>query len=332
MFYLLHGEDGYSRSLALAEMKAKLGDPTTVAPNTTTLDGRTATLDELIFACDTVPFLSDKRLVVVTDLATRFEPRRDGRKAQSEQDKSLLKGLREYLKRLPETARLVFLERKSIRKSNPIHQVASNSAHGYVREFKPPRRRNLNRWIVRRVQGRRRNIEPGAVSLLAAFVGNDLRLLDQELEKLLTYAGQERAITRRDVQLMVSYVREASIFDLVDAVGRRDSRQAMKLLHSLLEEGQHPLYVLAMITRQFRILLRIKELLAKGTSVTDIRTLMGLHPYVLKKMLRQAPNFSIAQLQSIYRDLLEIDVAAKTGGMKPELALDLFVTELQRQT
>ncbi len=330
MFYLLHGEDEYSCSLALAKMKTRLGDPTTVDLNVTILDGKKGTLDELIYTCDTVPFLAEKRLVIVNDLAARFEPQAAGRKVSSEQDRAFLQGLGEYVGHLAESARLVFLEHKKVSKTNPIYKLVLSSEHGYVREFAPPRGRALNRWIADRVQEKGGRIEDRAINLLAGFVGNDLRLLDREIDKLLTYTGEERPIGERDVQLLVSYVQEADIFQMVDALGKRESREAMKLLHRLLEGGQPPLYLLHMIIRQFRILLRIKELLGKGTSVADIRALLGLHPFVVEKMMKQAPNYSIAQLEAIYHRLLETDVAVKTGAMEPRLALDVFVTELRR--
>ena len=75
MFYLLHGEDEYTRSLELTKMKTRLGDPGSVSLNTTLLDGRDLTLGELTFACDTMPFLADKRLVIVNNLANRFDRR-----------------------------------------------------------------------------------------------------------------------------------------------------------------------------------------------------------------------------------------------------------------
>lgn len=328
MFYLLHGEDEYSRSRELARMKAKLGDSSSVDLNTSVLDGRELTLDELVFACDTVPFMGQKRLVIVNGLATRFESQA-ARAKESAEESGFLQRLSEYLTHLPETTRLVFVERKSIKRNNPIHRLAANSECGYVRNFTPPRGQSLNRWIAGRVKEKGGHIESGAIHLLATFVGNDLQLLEHEIDKLQTYTLGERPIKERDVQLLVSYVQEANIFHMVDALGKRDTRRAMSLLHKLLEDAQHPLYILRMIIRQFRILLQIKELLAKGTSTADIRTLLRLHPFALDKMLKQAPNFSIAQLEVIYHRLLEIDAAVKTGEMEEKLALGMFVTELQ---
>ncbi len=330
MFYLLHGTDEYRRSLELDKMKAKLGDPTTVDLNTTTLDGRKVTLDELAFACDTVPFLSDKRLVIVIDLASRLDKRTGDAPGDAEEDSTFLERLEQHLKDLPDSARLVFLERRKIGKGNPIHRLATQTEHGYEREFTPLRPGELSHWIAARAQEKGGKIEPGAIRVLATYVGSDLRLLDSEIEKLLTYAGEERAVTERDAQLLVSYAREADIFAMVDALGARDTQRAMEMMEKLLAEGQHPLYLLRMITRQFRILLQIKELLNRGTSAADVRGLLHLHPYVAKKTMAQARNFSVPQLEEIYHRLLETDEAVKTGQLEDHLALDLFVAELGR--
>ena len=331
MFYLLHGEDEYRRSLELEKMKSKLGDETALTLNTTELSGSTLTLDQLIFACDSLPFLADKRLIIVHGLAARLERKSGEPEEDSQADATFVQRLEEYLRTLPETARLVFLENRQIKAPNPLWKMVSQSEHGYEHHFAPLRDNELSRWIAQRAEEKGAKIDRAALQLLAAHVGNDLRLLDQEIGKLLTYTGSERPVTSDDVRLLVSYVREASIFDLVDALGLRDTRQAMQLTEQLLDDGQHPLYIQHMITRQFRILLQIKELLVKGTAREDISALLGLHPYPLRKALAQAPNFSIAQLEDILRRLLELDAAVKSGEMEERLALELFVTEVNKQ-
>ncbi|MGB9300312.1 MAG: DNA polymerase III subunit delta [Anaerolineae bacterium] len=331
MFYLFHGADEYRRSLQLATMKAKLGDLTTVALNTTELNGRRLTLDELISVCDALPFLSEKRMVIVNDLAARFERDTGIAADNSEEGPAFLEQFEAYVNSLPESTRLVLIEDHKIKKSNPIHKIVSHSDHGHEHEFTPLRSGELSRWISERVEEKGGRIERAAIEVLAAFVGSDLRLLVHEIDKLLTYVGPERAVTEQDVQLLVSYAQEANIFDMVDALGKRDTCRAMELLEQLLEGGRHPLYLLNMITRQFRILIQVKELLAKGTSVKDIQALLRLHPYVVKKSTAQAANFSILQLEAIFRQLHEVDAAVKSGEMEPTLALNLFVTEVRSQ-
>lgn len=323
MFYVFHGEDEFSRAEALAEMKAKMGDPSMTSLNTTVFDGRKITLAELIHACDAVPFLGERRLVIVEGLLTRLEPPKRGKITQ--EARAFIEGLQEYLRRLPESTRLVFLEPRSLAKDNPILKLAQKEKRGYAKEFKPPRRGELNWWITQRVKSKGGDILPSAVTELAAFVGNDLRLLDQEIEKLITYVGGGRPITEKDVRLLVSYAQEANIFQMVDALGHRNRRRALTLLHELLDGGQPPAYLLAMITRQFRILMQIKELSQGGASKEEIRARLGLHPFVVDKGLEQARNFSTSQLEAIYRRLLETDTAIKTGRTEPTLALDLLI-------
>jgi DNA polymerase-3 subunit delta len=310
-------------------MKSKLGDATTVELNTTELNGRGLSLDELTFACDALPFLAEKRLVIVNNLASRFERKRGKPETPPEQDSALLEGFGEYVEGLPDTTRLVLAENRNIPKNNPIRKIVSSSEYGYQREYTPLSGGKLNRWIAERVEEQGGRIDPAAINVLAVYVGNDLRLLDHEISKLLTYMGEERPITKEDAELLVSYVQEANIFNMVDALGTRDTRRAMELVEQLLDDGRAPLYLLRMMTRQFRILLQVKELLAKGTAAEDMRSLLGLHPYVVKKATGQARNFSNAQLESIYHQLLELDVAVKSGAMEERLALGVFVAEVR---
>jgi DNA polymerase-3 subunit delta len=330
MFYLFHGEDEFSRSETLAALKEKMGDPGLAELNTIVFEGSKVTLGELQHACDSVPFMAERRLVIVEGLLAHLEPKGEER-ALSAWQKEYLEGLTQYLKRLPETTRLVFVEDKSISERNPVHRLALTDKCGHVREFKPPQRRELNRWVEERVRKKGGQISPAAVEELAAFVGSDLRLLDQEIEKLVVYVGQAHPISGDDVHLLVSYVQEANIFEMVDALGQRDGQQAAKLLHQLLDAGEHPLALLGMIVRQFRIMIQVKELSERGLSQQDIAARLRLHHFVVKKAMRQAMNFSMEQLEAIYRRLLETDVAIKTGQMDEVLALDMLVVGLSKE-
>jgi len=330
MFYLFHGEDEFSRSETLAEFKEKMGDPGLAELNTTVFDGSKVTLGELQHACSSVPFMADRRLVIVEGLLTRLESKGEER-ALSAWQKEYLEGLTQYLKRLPETTRLVFVEDRSISQSNPVHRLALAKEGGHVKEFKPPQGKELNRWIEERVKKKGGQIKPAAVEELAAFVGSDLRLLDQEVEKLVVYVNWAHPIGEDDVRLLVSRVQEANIFEMVDALGQRDGQQAARLLHQLLDGGEHPLALLGMIVRQFRIMIQVKELNEQGLTQQDIAARLRLHPFVVKKAMRQAMNFPMEQLEAIYRQLLETDVAIKMGQMDEVLALDMLVVGLSRE-
>ena len=115
---------------------------------------------------------------------------------------------------------------------------------------------------------------------------------------------------------------------MVDALGRRDGRTAAQTLHRLLEAGEHPLGLLAMVVRQFRLLIQVKELRTEGASSQEIANALGLHPFPASKLHNQANHFTAAQLETVYRHLLDTDVAIKSGEIEAEVALDLLVAGL----
>jgi DNA polymerase-3 subunit delta len=335
MLYILHGEDELTRSEKLAQWKEKLGDPTIASLNTTVLDGRKVSWTDLIQACDALPFMGKRRLVIVEDFWSRFEPRKRQR-PKGEQpkvsaaDAAFIQGLLEYLPRLPETTRLVFVESQALQKANPVfHALPADKKRVYVREFRPPSERNLGRWIERRMKAKGGTITSRAAQELARFVGTNLRQLDQELEKLLAYVNFQRPVTVEDVHKLVSAKQLSDVFDLVDAIGMRRSERAMRYLHELLDAGAPPMYLLSMIERQFRILLQVKELQVQGATVAKMQQALGIrHAFIIEKGVRQARNFSMARLESIYGQLADVEQAIKTGGIGDLVALDVLVAEL----
>jgi DNA polymerase-3 subunit delta len=325
-FYVFHGSDEFTCAETLADFKRRLGPPDTVDLNTTTFDGGGLTLAELQHACEAIPFLAEKRLVIVRNLLTRLTARR-GQEISTAQ-KERLTALSDYLPRVPETTRLVFIEGKPLPTKHPIVQLAQQEERGYVKRFDPPDDKALPRWIEKRAHKQGGEIEPQAAAQLAAVVGADLRLLDQEIAKLVTYTNAERAITRSDVDQIVPYAQAAIVFDLVDALGQRDGRTAAQTLHRLLDASEHPLGLLAMIVRQFRLLIQVKELKTERATPQDIAQTLKLHPFPARKLYNQATHFTTAQLEAVYRHLLDTDVAIKSGEIEAEVALDLLVAGL----
>jgi DNA polymerase-3 subunit delta len=130
------------------------------------------------------------------------------------------------------------------------------------------------------------------------------------------------------VALLVPYAQEAVIFNAVDALGQRDGTKAALLLHNLLAHGNDPLYLLAMIVRQFRLLIQVKELANEGQSPADIAKTIKLHPFPTRKLYTQARNFTLEQLERVHKHLLKLDVQIKTGKINDVVALDLFIAGL----
>jgi DNA polymerase-3 subunit delta len=329
MFYVFHGPDELTRSEVLAEMKSQLGDATLADLNTTYLDGQSTNMVQIQQACDALPFLANGRLVVVKNYLSRIGPEQD----KGPGDPVALQALADYLPRLPATTQLVFTEDEILPGKHPILVLAGKHPQGQVRLFGVPvGDQDLAEWIERRVRHKGATIEHAAAVALATAIGHDMRLLDTEIEKLLTYVGGTQPhITREHVDLLVPYAGEAKIWTMVDAIGQRNARLALQHLHRLLEEDpseNHPLKLLSMIVRQFRILIQVKEMTAQGLAISTIAKQIGIREFAAEKARQQAMNFSLAQMEAIYTRLLNTDLAIKTGKIEEVLALDTLVAAL----
>jgi DNA polymerase-3 subunit delta len=311
----------------LDKIKLQLGDKSLQDLNTTALDGQKMNIDDLKRACDAAPFLAAKRLVIVRRLLARLEPKATtGGSSRKSSRTEALRTVADYLPTVSTSTDLVFVEENMPSASNPILK-AIQAAGGKVVESKPLKDEQLVDWIVGRARRKGGQISRGAANELASFVGSNLWLIDKEIDKLVTYADGAQ-ISDKDVRAMVSYTREASIFTLLDAIGQRDTRSALRKLRELLADGEAPAYLMTMITRQIRLMLLSKEMASKGRTPDEIGNELRLHRYPRDKILQQIRRFSLPQLEQAYQRLLAVDEGIKTGRMGPLAALDLLVVEL----
>lgn len=314
MFYVFHGKDTHSQAETLATLRNKMGDPAMLDLNTTKFE-KPPTLSELKNACQAMPFLADVRLILTYGFLSR------------NLDKATLKELSDFLSNLPKTARLFFFESESLRATHKIVKLAESNENGYVKLFGKLEGRALERWIVKKVTAGNGRISPHAANLLATNVGSDLAILENEIEKLLLYK-MEAQIEASDVLLLSPYAAEANIFDLVDAIGSRNSQKAALLFQTKLTEGADPFYLFSMFIRQFRLLIQVKELADKGMQAAAIAKEMKIHSFVSGKLFQQSRGFTLKQLEQIYTHLLDIDVQVKTGRSDMMTALNLLVAEV----
>lgn len=265
-----------------------------------------------------MPFLSDKRLVIVEGMLSWL-----ARKGAGKTGKAELEELAAGLEDLPPHARIVFVETDTLSDKHPIVVAAKTLPGGFHKLFGPPP--NLAAWIrghAREVYGV--DVEPQAAAALAAIIDNDLRAADNEIAKLATYVNGERPITVEDLKLLTTYAAEPDVFEMVDAIGRRDGQTAIRLMHRLLAQDD-PLRLFGMIVRQFRLLILAREHLNAGGAPGSLGQAIGVHPFVAKKLSEQVRAFSMEQLDAIYHHLLDTDLGIKTGKVDGALALDLLI-------
>ncbi len=322
-YYVLHGDDVFAIEEFVARMRAQMGDSTTADLNSAAFDARTATVADVFNAVSALPFLGDKRLAVVDGWLSWLV-----RSGAGQSGKDQLRQIVDQLPGLPDWARLVFLERTVLKDSHPVLKAAHGDGRAYVKTFHLPK--NPRQWLQKRAAFYEVALEPGAVEALAAVVGDNLVAADNELFKLAAYVGEQGTVRAADVAALTHYLPEESVFAMVDALGRRDGRTAMRLLHRLLGDDRGAgLGLLAMIVRQFRLLIQAREHLddggGRGSALAQALHVPG---FVAQKLETQSRNFSLADLEAVYHTLLDIDRRVKTGQVEAPLALDTLIAAL----
>ena len=350
MLYILIGEDDFSLAQSLDEIKRELGDQASLASNTTTLDGQQVALDNLKIVCETVPFLSGRRLIITEGLLQRFETKgRTSRRRKTstgrsnsgaissgsqpypfgeskQQDQYKLFG--SYIPRIPDSTVLVLVERK-VAGANPLFNELADKA--IVKFFRLLRGARLRQWVKERVKEEGGSISLQAVDLLAKLVGSNLWIMTSEISKLVLFASGRR-IEEEDVKMVVSYAQQDSVFAMVDAIMEFRFEVAGQLLEQLLQRGALPAYLLTMLSRQSRMIFRAQELRNQRKSTKEIQNKLGLSSeFVLSKTLEQANRYSLPRLKEVYHELLAADLSIKTGKYSGELALYILVAELCQQ-
>ncbi len=349
MFYLLHGDDEFGSR----EQFKKLRQQGDFQYNQDTYNGADVALKTLIITSNTLPFLSEQRLVVVEGLpkkkrgaaeasaanasatpAVEDAAEGTGKAGKAKRGKKSAKSvaltragfekaLAEHIAEMPETTVLILLLEEPLEASSPLLKAAEQ--YGKVIQSNLPKGAALEGWIGKRAKAIGVKIQPEAVTLLANFIGNHLRMLANEIDKLATYVGPGGTIRAEDVRQLSAQVQEARIFDLTDALAQRNRKQALNIMHDLLADGEPPLKLISTITSQVRSLLLIKELAQKGTRSGQIAATLGMAPFIVEKAMRQVGNFNMVQLEGAYRQLMATDAALKRSRMTPEMALDLLV-------
>ncbi|MDQ3700898.1 MAG: DNA polymerase III subunit delta [Chloroflexota bacterium] len=338
MIHFLSGPDGFTLQATVQRLLRGALPPDVADLNTTRLSASEVTLDGLRFACEAAPFLAERRVVVVDGLFTRLgrsrgradkrDDKRDEKGEQrAERETGLAAAVAGYLPQVPLSTLLIFVEAEVPPKTGALAKALTEA--GAKQQFFPVLAgMPLVRWIRERVQTSGAAIDDAAAELLASFVGGDLRVLANEVSKLATYVGPGQPIGVADVQTLVSQAAEANIFDCVDAIGQGDARRALGSLHVLLEHGERAERILALISRQVRLLLQAKDLSQRGESSEGIGRALGLSPFPLRKVLDQMRLFELTGLEGMLRRVLEADIHIKTGLHESGLALELLLAEL----
>ena len=322
VIYVLYGEDEFAIAQHITGLREKQADPAGL--NFTTLDGRSLSFDGLVNAASSMPFLAARRIVVLTNPLACFNTEHARQRFLT------------YLESVPATTALVLVEYRPLTDKNARKRGQTNwleqwalqaGERVYIKEYQLPTGTGMVNWIRERSRQLGGDFSVQAASSLASLVGEDARLIDQEIHKLLVYVNFQRPVQPDDVQLLTANYGEGDIFQMVEALGVRDGRMAIAMLHRLLSH-QDALSIFGMVVRQFRLLLQSREILDSGGGEAEVVRLLKLPPYAARKFVAQARRFTLSDLEAVYHRLLNIDLAAKSSQMDRELSLDLLIADL----
>jgi DNA polymerase-3 subunit delta len=342
LIYVLWGTDRFTRDEQVRSLKRRMLAEPFGEYNLSVLSGDDVTVRDVRAVADTLPFMGERRLVVVEGLLGRLAGRakpsaRRGRGGRSGSASGAMKAqakgpdadptteLVTMLQDLPPSTALVLVEDQIdpslVESWLPVER-------GHVRGYERPRPAELGRWIERRAKHHGGRIEGAAVRQLSQLAPDDLGLLDSELLKLITYADG-RAVTLDDVHLL-SASPEVTIFGLLDALGQNQRGPALTHLRQLFQRGERSEAIVPQIASSLRRLIQARELLDQGMRGPALAGKLAVHPFVAEKTERQARQYRVEQLETALRLLLHTDRAIKTGEAEPELALELFIWDLPR--
>ena len=320
MTQILYGDDDFTIEEQLALIIKESGFKDLQDVNIDIIDGQKTTISELIGIAGIVPFLSEIRLVIVKGLLSRFEKKTESLKIIQEWE-----GFPDEINKLPPSTRLVFVD-GLISSPNSLLRLISPISN--TQKFILPRHGQMISWIKSRASQSGITLENSAAIMLSEVLGNNLRLIDNELTKLTLYRPG-KVIYIEDVEKLVSSVREANIFATVDAILQGKSAEAVRMIHNLFKNGTTASDLIFVISRQLNLLILTKDLIFNKVPFVDYEKQLGVSGYVLKKVTEQSGNFTMDRLKFIKNKLIDLDLKLKTTNfVNDDYIIDLFATEM----
>ena len=304
--YLLYGEESFLKQSYKKKLKEAIAGDDTM--NYNYFEGKGLDVNELISLSDTMPFFSDRRLIIIEDSGF-FKTSSDA--------------LAEYLPLIPDTTCIVFVE-DAVDKRNRLFKKVKELGH--VAEMKRQDSTQLARWAGTILAQNGRKITGQTMNLFLERTGDDMENIRMELEKLISYTMGSDVVTSEDVEAVTTVQVTNKIFDMVNAIVTRKTRVAMDLYEDLLTLREPSMRILFLIARQFNQLLLVKEMTAKGTDRGTIASKLKIPPFVAGKVSAQAGAFTREQILSYVQSCVEAEEAVKTGKMNDRMAVELLIT------
>lgn len=305
--YLLYGEEAFLKQSYKKKLKEAIAGDDTM--NFNSFEGKGLNVKELISLADTMPFFSEKRLILVED---------------SGFFKTACETLANYLPSMPDTTCLLFVESEVDKRGRLFKRVKEL---GYAAEMARQDAAQLAKWAGGILAREGKKITGRTMDLFLSMTGDDMEHIRMELEKVVSYTLGREVITDEDVRAVCTVQVTNKIFDMVAAIVNRQTKKAMDLYEDLLTLKEPPMRILFLIARQFNQLMQVKELMTKGLDKGTIASKLKLQPFVVGKIMPQARQFSGEQILSYVNLCVDMEEAVKSGRLQDRLAVELLITK-----
>ena len=307
--YLLYGQESYLKK-QYKERFIKAMVPEGDTMNYSYYEGKKTDIKEVIDLAETLPFFSERRLIVFEDTGFFKTGGND---------------LADYINDgLPRTTHFIFIENEVDKRSKLYKAV---KAKGHIVELAAQDENTLRKWVSGLVRKEKKEMSQPDIAYFLNKVGTDMENITKELEKLFCYCLDRNVITREDVDAICVTQITNHIFDMVNAVAAGDQRRALDLYYDLLALKEPPMRILSLMSKEYRDLFHVKQLSRQGYGRKDIALKAGLHPFVAGKYMDLAKRFQADDLRNVMEESADLEQRVKTGLMTDHLAVELFIVK-----
>lgn len=309
--YLLYGEEAYLKRLYKNKLRAALTAPDD-SMNYTYYEGKGINPNEIIDMAETMPFMAEKRLIVIENSGF-FKNKCDE--------------LADYFEDPSDSTCFVFVEAEVDKRSRLYKRVKER---GRIAELNAQDEKSLVRWIVGSLNRENKKITQSAAALFLTKTGADMENIQKELEKLICYVGERDSINIEDVEAICTTVITNNIFEMIDAIAKKQQKKALELYYDLLTLKEPPMRILFLITRQFNLLLQVKDLARLGFNTAETAKKAGLHSFVAGKYVSQSKSFDSKWLADAVEICAGTEEAVKTGRINDILSVELLIVQFSK--
>lgn len=306
--YLLYGSEDYLRN----QYKKKLCKalmPEEDSMNISYFIGKDIREGEIIDLGETMPFFSERRVIVMEDTGLF---------------KSAADKLPDYVKELPDYLYFVFVE-SEIDKRNRMYKAVN--AVGRVSEFSKQDERTLLKWVAGILGREGRRITQQDVEYFLTKSGTDMGNISKETEKLVCYTMGRDVVTRADIDAVCTTQIENKVFEMIRMVTGKQQQKALELYYDLLALKEPPMRILYNIGRQFNQLLQIKELAGHGYDQNGMAGKMKLQGFIVRNLQNLARQYSTEELRQAVEDVTGMEEDVKMGRLSDVLSVELLIVK-----